>query len=267
MQMEIPMKRYDEKREFNKHSKLHRYLAYRYPGSITLEEYNYQVCEIVLTVTHIIIEDKLYDPENPTIILCDIILEDAIDIHAFHITSLKRVITRQFTKTPDDPTGPHNVDGGMFDLHITSPATNNETYALPSWANPNAKAVRARVDNIKRPFDTRGSYYVSPKLLTVFKTIRDISPNQIIFEYKEITAMLTTYIMENKTRLFNPKNHLIAMVKDDLLGEVFGVLAFHRNQAIGLLRQQLKPFNYTLFGETLIGQNTYNDPIRPQNRT
>ena len=55
--------------------------------------------------------------------------------------------------------------------------------------------------------------------------------------------LLSTYILTNKTRFFDPRNIKLAIVKDDPLGEAFGVRAFHRCQVNSLLRSQLIPYD------------------------
>ena len=55
--------------------------------------------------------------------------------------------------------------------------------------------------------------------------------------------LLSTYILTNKQRFFDPRNIKLAIVKDDPLGEAFGVRAFHRCQVNSLLRSQLIPYD------------------------
>ena len=62
------------------------------------------------------------------------------------------------------------------------------------------------------------------------------------FEF-QVTLLLSTYILRNKQRFFDTRNIKLAMVKGDLLGDAFGVNAFHRCQVNNLLRGQLIPYN------------------------
>ena len=64
-----------------------------------------------------------------------------------------------------------------------------------------------------------------------------------IFFAFQVTLLLSTYILKNKQRFFDTRNIKLAIVKGDLLGDAFGVSAFHRCQVNNLLRGQLIPFN------------------------
>ena len=59
----------------------------------------------------------------------------------------------------------------------------------------------------------------------------------------QVTLLLSTYILKHKNRLFDTRNIKLAFVKGDLLGEAFGVSAFHRCQVNNFLRDQLIPYN------------------------
>ena len=59
----------------------------------------------------------------------------------------------------------------------------------------------------------------------------------------QVTLLLSSYILRNKQRFFDTRNIKLAMVKGDLLGDAFGVNAFHRCQVNNLLRGQLIPYN------------------------
>ena len=62
------------------------------------------------------------------------------------------------------------------------------------------------------------------------------------FEF-QVTLLFSTYILNNKQRFFDTRNIKLAMVNGDILGDAFGVNAFHRCQVNNLLRGQLIPFN------------------------
>ena len=44
-----------------------------------------------MALKKVIATEKLFDPQNPTIILCDQDLEDAIDVKALHVSEIKYV--------------------------------------------------------------------------------------------------------------------------------------------------------------------------------
>ena len=47
--------------------------------------------QILTALKRIIAKDKLFDPNNPTVILCDDALDDALDVKALHVTEIRYV--------------------------------------------------------------------------------------------------------------------------------------------------------------------------------
>lgn len=62
------------------------------------------------------------------------------------------------------------------------------------------------------------------------------------FEF-QVTDLFSTYILNNKHRFLDMRNVKLAIVDGDILGDAFGVKAFHRCQVNDLLRGQLIPYN------------------------
>ena len=50
------------------------------------------------------------------------------------------------------------------------------------------------------------------------------------FCFLQLTNYLSRYILDNKTRLFDVRNHMVVICREDPLGEAFGLDAFHRSQ-------------------------------------
>lgn len=226
----------EKPRIFHPTSTLHKYLSHRRPGSIHLENREYSLSHIILSLMEIIEDDRLFDPANPMIVICDTFMEEALQVKAFHITDLKRIISRQLFRIPDR----HNTyflhDG--CEIPIKDFDDNIATYALPAWGNPIATAVLAR-QTMTNKFDILALYEISQNLRDTLEEPCNIHRKQRYFPYGEIVNMFSYYIHENKYKLFDPRNPLVAIVKDDPLGEALEVKAFHQKQAISLLRHQL----------------------------
>jgi hypothetical protein len=43
----------------------------------------------LLALKRIIANEKLYDPQNPTVVMCDESLEDALDVKAIHVSEIR----------------------------------------------------------------------------------------------------------------------------------------------------------------------------------
>ena len=212
-------------RRFEAHSKLQRYLAYNCPEFVTIKKRDYNLYEILLALKKMIASKKMYDPQNPTVILCDEHLEDALNVKALHVSDVRDYIIRQLPlieeeeKTENCNCQYHGVPG---------------SYRLPSWGSAAATAVIAR-ESITPNFDLEASYLVKPGLLKVLHAVQGVNPEQRVFRYRELSALLSAYILSKKDVLFDARNIKIAMVENDDLGKAFGVKAFARCQVTSLL--------------------------------
>ncbi len=231
----------EKPRCFHPTSTLHKYLSHRRPGSIPLENRKYSLSHIILSLMEIIEDDRLFDPANPMIIICDTFMEEALQIKAFHLTDLKRIISRQLFRIPENHKTYFLHDG--CEIPINDFDDNIATHALPAWGNPIATAVLAR-QTMTTKFDTFALYEMSPNLRDTLKEPCNIHKKRRYFPYNEIICMFSYYINKNRYKLFDPRNPLVAIVKDDPLGKALEVKAFHQKQAISLLRHQLtiKPY-------------------------
>ena len=80
------------------------------------------------------------------------------------------------------------------------------------------------------PFNTNGLFYLKPHFLRVIRSLESVSKSQIAFTYKEVTRLLSEYILSKKDKFFDNSNVKICHVHGDDLGVAFGVRAFHRMQ-------------------------------------
>merc|ERR1719193_655247 len=82
-------------------------------------------------------------------------------------------------------------------------------------------------------------FLLKEKLQRVFFTLNEFDPSKKQYAKTEVATLLATYILKNKERFFDTRNILVAIVKNDPLGEAFGVNAFHRTQTEELMVRQL----------------------------
>ena len=88
-------------------------------------------------------------------------------------------------------------------------------------------------------FDIEASYLVPETLLDVLRTVEGVNRNQMIFPYRDISKLLSTYIVNHKCYFMDLRNVRIAHIEGSLLEKAFGVPVFERNQVIPLLRMGL----------------------------
>lgn len=59
--------------------------------------------------------------------------------------------------------------------------------------------------------------------------------------FTEVSTAVSRYIITRKDHIFDSRNILVALVREDPLGHLFGVDAFHRSQTGQLIRRHLQP--------------------------
>lgn len=93
----------------------------------------------------------------------------------------------------------------------------------------------------KKPdfLNPKALFYLSTALEVALKKLPNFPENCHFFTYDEICSMVSQYILMQKEKIFDERNILVAVVKEDPLGTAFGVDAFHRCQVTSLLRKQI----------------------------
>ena len=76
------------------------------------------------------------------------------------------------------------------------------------------------------------NHSVTSGFLKVLHTLPGVDKQRQVFKLREILQHLSTYICDNRSRFFDSRNISIVLCHKDLLGEAFGVKAFHRTQVM-----------------------------------
>merc|ERR1712088_773916 len=66
------------------------------PNVVRLEKHCYTLYEVLLALKEIVSREKLFDRSNPTLIICNSELEDALEMKALHITEIKNQVLKHF---------------------------------------------------------------------------------------------------------------------------------------------------------------------------
>ena len=212
---------------FKPTSKLHSFVT----SKTRINKSLFTLAEILTILKDAIRGEGLYDEKNPSIILCSRDLEEALNMKALHVTEIRDLVLNHLTKLESDEFLKRHCDS------VTpAPAPNNPvsaTQRLIQTANISTHVVT----------DKKAKFTCKPKFLAVLRTLPETDKNKLVFTYEEATLLLSTYILKHKNRFFDNRNIKLAMVKGDLLGEAFGVSAFHRCQVNNFLRDQLIPYS------------------------
>lgn len=184
----------------------------------------------MLALRNIIGNEKLFDPRNKHIVVCDREMEKGLDVKAFHTSQLQTLVAKQ-TK----------VIAG-FESAASLRKCQQELLALSFWNQCTifSNAYTGPINQHSLNFDIEASYTVSPGLLKAIRGFAGIGPKGTVWPYRKICSAVALRIMSNKHLLFDLRNITIAMVRDDLLGKAFGMDHFSRSQITNLIRSQLK---------------------------
>lgn len=205
---------YTQPRQFLKDAKLHSYLAHKRPDLISRDAIVYTLQLVLTALKQVISHEKLFDPNNVSVIIGDVELERALGMKSLHVTEVRDVVILQM-----EP---------LSDQAVMTPA-------------PERPLHLQQTDQNGARFDVTGRYYIKPNFLRVLRMVEGVDQTKVVFEYKEITKYLSQYILVNKERFFDDRNIKIAHVENDPLGVAFNVKAFHRSQVTHFLRKQLTP--------------------------
>ena len=222
--------------KFNPSSKLKEFLVTK----TGVEKIYYSLMEVLTLLKEIIRGEGLFDPANPSIILCSPDLEDALNVRAVHVTEIRDLVLLQVTRIPE-----RSLRGGLWIFKMPSEQVLRGKFCQQTDDQQRVvhtlRVIRT-VDVSPVLFtDKDAEFTLKPKFLDVVRSVPGVDQTKIIFTYEDITGLLSKYILARKDVIFDPRNIKVALVAEDPIGEAFGVRAFHRCQVNNLLRSQLTP--------------------------
>ena len=109
---------------------------------------------------------------------------------------------------PKKPTGKSPIPGGLGTVQ-----------SLPS--NPRESRILIPAHQIVK---------VKPDLLGVIRSLEGVSQHKTIYTFPQVVSLIHKYIKSKRDELIDPRNFKVALVRNDPLGDVFHVQAFHLMQ-------------------------------------
>ena len=186
--------------------------------------------DILIVLKHIISQEKLFDPRNTSIIVCSEGLEKSLNVRALHVSEFRSQVLTQLIRINEDNSFPRYCWERGQSQERTRPSIGAASRCI-HYANVSTNTT----------VDPDCKFSCSERLLMWIKTLPEIDKNQTIFSYKEITKLVSKYIISNKLRLFDQRNVKVCIVTNDPLGAIFELNYFHRCQFPNLLMGQLTP--------------------------
>ena len=152
--------------------------------------------QVLSALRHVISRERLYDPNNTTVIICSKDLEKALDMKFLHVTEIRDVVLTQMELLPP---------ALLASLPNTPPATPQPTPTPPNFTNSDSKNSDSNPTNLgngqqqqngtSTKFDIEGRYWVKPLFLKVLRQVRGVNPTQVVFSYREVTITFSKTIL------------------------------------------------------------------------
>lgn len=201
-------------RRFHPYSPLHLYLTMNYPNEFWASKTAYSMDLICYKLQVTIRKKGLCDSKNPSIILCDKGLEMALGTPYLDQSQLNEYVNKQMC-----PSSQIDVKFLVDYLNLVSFGRLPPKKIIPVPAAKEQKDL----DSI--------TYCLNPDFLQLIRQVPDVPKTKHIFTLGEIASAVIKYLAMNHLRLdIDPRNYAIAFIKDDPLGKIFNVSAFHKNQ-------------------------------------
>ena len=236
-----------------------------------VEKTYYSLAEILIILKNVIRGEGMFDPANPSVILCSPNLEEALDMRALHVTEIRNLVLSHITKVPDQCIRKNvNQQIDNFKGEQIGASRTNLTNKAPKDLVPVPSRI-IRTANISTAIFTNknAKFTLKPLFLKVIQSVHGTNSEKTVYTYEEVTLLLSKYILSKRDNMFDHRNIKLALVSGTPLGDAFGVSAFHRCQVNNLLRSQLIPVkdnfypNMTIFTASTIDETNQLTPCNP----
>ena len=213
---------------FTRQSLLKKYLKKKglnRKGSFTIKT-------ILLDIRQILMNEKLFDETNPSIVMCNSELEDVFDMKALHVTQIRYVIQKHIKmKKKVKQRSVVNENENQYQNVVRKC---NKIYCKEEGLNC-CLSEYSKEEIEKKRKEMQQHYLIDVDLLHV------LNPGNLDtrhFTFYDIFALLSKYLISKRNQIFDRRNILVAIIKDDPLQSVFNVNAFSRSQVMQILKKK-----------------------------
>jgi hypothetical protein len=191
----------------------------------------------VLTgLKEVISREKLYDPQNACIVVCDSLLEFALNVKSLHISEVKNFVLKRLVTAVDLPSP-------WPDRKTRHPPL--KRIFVPEFPKADPKKVAVPVEGPRPDLSKLNSdtqCVITPDfkkaLLVVAKEEMEKCGDS--YSYCQLTKWLSAYILHDRHRFFDERNIKVCnLPENDPLAVAFALQHFHRTQVTSLLHSQI----------------------------
>ena len=197
----------------------------------SMDSPDFTLLNLLKFIKNFVSENNMFDPQNPTIIILNGEMEEALGIKALHVEELREMVAKHlFSVTGDMPrirtwfqpemcwapqvmTDLPNLTG----LYLPHPpvASDNHDYIMDN----NFRQVLGELHLGKPKVNEEG---------------------HLTYKVRVVLRGVSSYILAKKTFLFDDRHKFVCLVMNDPLGTALEVGAFHRCQLAALVMRKLK---------------------------
>jgi len=225
--------------EFKASSTLKAYLSKRDPDC----HYPRILEDILRGICIILEEEGQFDKRNPSIIICNPDLEQALNMKALHVSELEPIVVSHLIK--QSPFQQRFIDSIQTrvmrgPLHKKLQYDQKKVQETSHLACPPVDHLLRKVKPSPYEYEfPLTKFSLSHEYRKVVSTLKNFNQRRTTFSMREAVCLLTDYILANHDRLIDNRNIKIVICDKDPLGAAFKVDAFHNSQAIPLLKKCL----------------------------
>jgi hypothetical protein len=164
-----------------------------------VEKTYYSLAEILIILKNVIRGEGMFDPANPSVILCSPNLEEALDMRALHVTEIRNLVLSHITKVPDQCIRKNvNQQIDNFKGEQIGASRTNLTNKAPKDLVPVPVPSRIiRTANISTAIFTNknAKFTLKPLFLKVIQSVHGTNSEKTVYTYEEVTLLLSKYIL------------------------------------------------------------------------
>lgn len=193
----------------------------------------YTLRELLLILNRIIRDEMMYDQQNPCIILCSPLLEKTLNMKALHFCEIPELVIKQLyclTEKLQKDCHMHLQKNPQLKIQDSDECKSDKRKTDQENMNNSTSKINGEIFK-----DPNARFRMCTNLHNVLCNKKE----KEIFTYREISTMLSEYIISKKETIFDLRNPYVALIAYDPLSHAFEVKAFHKNQVAALLRKHL----------------------------
>jgi hypothetical protein len=177
----------------------------------------FTILDLSLAIKQVILENKWYDPGNPRMIIWP--------------EPYRMVFNRAITDVSylADHLLPYIADDADPLVQNIEPLPDNRKFIIKIVGEKPERGKASWKVRLE-PAEKHGKFVVAPGLRAVLATDSRFPTFCLTFSFRSILARTLGYISTNRQRLISPWDTEIIDLREDPLGETFGVQAFTRSQ-------------------------------------